>query len=128
MICAQLISLMGGTIGLESSLGKGSRAHFRLAFATISRKQMLNMHLQRKLSDRTFVDLSKEDIKILLVEDNSVNRVIAVAALKKLGFIHIDTAENGIIACDKANEPGIQYDIILMDCQVGKKDSLPGSC
>ena len=56
--------------------------------------------------------------KILLVEDNEMNREIATEILEEEGFI-IDTAEDGTVAVAKmkAAKPG-QYDLILMDVQM----------
>ena len=60
--------------------------------------------------------------KILLVEDNELNREIAVEILKEAGFV-VDTAEDGEIAVRKMKQavPG-QYDLILMDIQMPKMD------
>jgi len=63
-----------------------------------------------------------EGIRILLVEDNEMNREIAVEILGELGA-EIDTAEDGMIAVERVNdsEPG-HYDIILMDVQMPVMD------
>ena len=60
--------------------------------------------------------------KILLVEDNELNREIAVEILKEEGFV-VDTAEDGEVAVQKMEQavPG-QYDLILMDIQMPKMD------
>lgn len=56
--------------------------------------------------------------RILLVEDNDINREIAVEILKTTG-VAIDTAENGKEACDKiASYPEDRYDLVLMDIQM----------
>ncbi len=60
-----------------------------------------------------------KDKKILLVEDNDVNRQLATIILEKYG-VHIDAAENGLIAVEKVKEN--TYDIILMDCQMPEMD------
>ncbi len=59
--------------------------------------------------------------KILLVEDNPVNREVAVAMLENLGCV-IDTAENGLLAV-AAMAVGT-YDAVLMDCQMPIMDGL----
>ena len=63
-----------------------------------------------------------ENKRLLLVEDNDLNREIAQEILGEYGF-HIDTAENGAIAVEKisASEPG-DYDLILMDIQMPVMD------
>ena len=60
--------------------------------------------------------------KLLLVEDNELNREIALELLGEYGF-HMDTAENGAVAVDKiaAAAPG-DYDLILMDIQMPVMD------
>ena len=60
--------------------------------------------------------------KILLVEDNMMNREIATEILEEYGFV-VDTAEDGTIAVNKmkAAQPG-QYDLILMDVQMPVMD------
>lgn len=64
------------------------------------------------------VSLNLEGRRILLVEDNELNREIAQEVLEERGLI-IETAEDGSIAVDmvKASEPG-HYDLILMDVQM----------
>ena len=59
---------------------------------------------------------------ILLVEDNELNREIAMEILKEEGFV-VDTAEDGCVAVQKMeqSEPG-QYDLILMDIQMPNMD------
>ena len=59
---------------------------------------------------------------ILLVEDNELNREIAVAILDEYGFL-VDTAENGAVAVEKirTSDPG-RYDLVLMDVQMPVMD------
>ena len=60
--------------------------------------------------------------RLLLVEDNALNREIAVEILKEAGFL-VDTAEDGVEAVEKLEQaaPG-QYDLILMDIQMPRMD------
>ena len=60
--------------------------------------------------------------RLLLVEDNALNREIAVEILKETGFL-VDTAEDGVEAVEKMEQaaPG-QYDLILMDIQMPRMD------
>ena len=60
--------------------------------------------------------------KLLLVEDNELNREIALEILKEAGFV-VDTAEDGTVAVRKIKQaaPG-QYDLILMDIQMPNLD------
>ena len=60
--------------------------------------------------------------KLLLAEDNELNREIALEILKESGFV-VDTAEDGAVAVQKIKQaaPG-QYDLILMDIQMPNLD------
>jgi two-component system sensor histidine kinase/response regulator len=62
--------------------------------------------------------------KILLVEDNPVNREVAVGMLESLGCA-VDAAENGWLAIEAMN--GAAYDAVLMDCQMPIMDGLTAS-
>ena len=60
--------------------------------------------------------------RVLLVEDNELNREIAVEILHEYGFL-VDTAENGAIAVDKVrSSPAGRYDLVLMDIQMPVMD------
>ena len=60
--------------------------------------------------------------RVLLVEDNELNRELALAILKETGM-EIDTAEDGIEAVNIINEaPAGRYDLVLMDIQMPRMD------
>lgn len=58
----------------------------------------------------------RHDAQLLLVEDNTINQKVAVSMLNKLGFHHIDIADDGAIAVRMSEKK--QYDLIFMDCQM----------
>ena len=60
--------------------------------------------------------------RVLLAEDNELNREIALEILGEYGFV-IDTAENGAVAAEKvaASQPG-EIDLVLMDVQMPVMD------
>ncbi len=62
---------------------------------------------------------AKKRLKLLVAEDNGVNRVVAGGMLKKLGC-QVDFAENGAEAVAKSRQKG--YDMILMDCLMPEMD------
>ena len=70
---------------------------------------------QRSNKKETFITLDGKNKKILLVEDNKINQLLAVKILEKLSF-NVEIAENGQLAVE-AFESGT-YDLILMDCQM----------
>jgi CheY-like chemotaxis protein len=57
--------------------------------------------------------------RVLVVEDNAVNRKVAVALLDKLGYV-ADTAADGIEALEAMRRT--RYDVVLMDCQMPRMD------
>jgi len=65
--------------------------------------------------------------RILLVEDNMVNQIVATEILEQAGYM-VDTADNGQVAVDKLNiDAGSGYHIVLMDCQMPVLDGFEAS-
>ena len=133
-IVKKIVDRMGGTIAVKSRQGEGTEVIVILKFKVSSQPVANEMRaLSRPEQMETFSEKEKakqenskeessenpfKNKKILLVEDNELNREIAVELLKEEGFI-LDTAEDGIIAVEKMRtaKPG-QYDLILMDIQM----------
>ncbi|ACB77113.1 response regulator [Opitutus terrae] len=65
------------------------------------------------------VHLSRPGLRLLVAEDNGVNRVVAAGMLKKLGCV-VDFAENGAEAVRKCRLN--RYDMVLMDCLMPEMD------
>lgn len=105
-ICKSLVELMGGKLELESNIGAGTKVYFELA---------LEPALQ--LEEASEVVSSEEQhfdgVRILIVEDNPVNQMVAKAVLTKWGVTAI-VAVDGQKALDNIAEKGIP-DAILMD-------------
>lgn len=115
-ITKELVEKMGGTISVESVPGQGSTFSVLIPFITAEKADLVR--LDRKPSP------SIAGMKILLVEDNELNREIAVHNLKKAGA-EVVIAMNGNEALDRfsMSEPG-QYDCILMDIMMPVMDGL----
>lgn len=103
-----LIELMGGSISIESSLGIGSRFTVRLTL------RLQPEHIQADWPGDDGASLVGKHI--LLVEDNEINREIALALLHDSGFI-VDTAPDGAAAVDMVRRMP-PFDLILMDLQM----------
>ncbi len=114
-ITKSIVELMGGTIDVETELGKGTEFIVRVNFPIVDEADEVSDAAQIDDTKRE-IDFSK--VKLLLVEDNEVNREIASLILTEFGF-GLDTAENGKIAYEKvaASKPG-DFDAVLMDVQM----------
>ena len=112
-ITKSIVELMGGTIEVQTELGKGTEFIVRVDFPILEDTEEDEIEEAETQRD---IDFSK--VKLLLVEDNEVNREIASLILTEFGF-GLDTAENGKIAYEKvaASKPG-DYDCVLMDIQM----------
>ncbi len=110
-ITRSLVELMDGTIAIESELGKGTKV-------TLEFVNRIAEPVEPVLpEDESFFE-ELEGKKILLVEDNELNREIAMEILEEEGVL-VDTAEDGDIAVEKmAAAAEGQYDLILMDIQM----------
>ena len=110
-ITRSLVELMGGTIAIQSELGKGTSVAIELEHRIAEPEKAAAAE-----SAEAFGILAGK--KILLVEDNELNREIATDILEEEGIL-VDTAEDGDIAVSKLESaaPG-QYDLILMDIQM----------
>ena len=79
--------------------------------------------IEGEVTDRTGLsndEAWKKSVRLLIVEDNPVNMMVVQSVLGKLGYEHVDTAQDGLSAVEKAAQD--KYDLILMDCQMPKMD------
>lgn len=115
IISKRFIEQMEGSIFLESELNVGSRFIFtvRLGLTEIGGGQAVRQKNAQELDPEQLQLL--QGLQILLVEDNEVNRIVAVELLQKLQ-IRVDTAENGADALSQLQMH--RYDCVLMDVQM----------
>ena len=114
-ITKNLIDMMKGTIDVKSELGKGSEFIVTIPF------RLQKEHKEVKKEDENLLKVQIDDFKgkrVLLVEDNMMNREISTEYLQDFGFL-VENAENGEEACKilKNSEPGY-FDLVLMDIQM----------
>lgn len=113
-IVKSLVDMMGGTIDVESELGKGTKFSVILQHRIsdeISRKH------KNMISEAEMREVIKGK-KILLAEDNEMNAEIAMIILEDMGFV-VERVEDGCQCVAKIEQmPPDAYDVILMDIQM----------
>ncbi|MDQ7015554.1 MAG: response regulator [Gammaproteobacteria bacterium] len=116
-ICRDLVSLMKGDIGVESQLSKGSCFWFELPFL-LTDGHTLDFHETGEMSAHSFEAVSV-DARVLLVEDDEVNRKVASKMLKTLGC-QVVWAGDGEAAVAQFQQA--EFDLVFMDMQLPKLD------
>jgi signal transduction histidine kinase/CheY-like chemotaxis protein len=112
-ICRRLAEIMGGEIGVESHVGQGSKFWFAVDLATAA--------LPVATAPEPAASFLSHPLRILLAEDNRVNRSVVSRLLQAMGH-QVVTAENGREALQKL--PGNQFDLLLTDLQMPEMDGL----
>ncbi|MBX9689503.1 MAG: response regulator, partial [Candidatus Obscuribacterales bacterium] len=115
-ISKKLVKLMGGEIGVESEVGKGSRFWFEIPLELAEDKLEVTAPLKMVTLDN-WKPLA--NCRILLAEDHPINQMVAVSELED-GGAQVDLAADGEAACKACLEK--EYDLILMDCQMPVMD------
>ena len=114
-ISRHLIELMGGRLEVESEPGVGSTFHFSLNLPLVAADQAANLDDTLPPSDAG----ARFDARVLLVEDNAVNRRMARILLEQLGC-RVDEAADGRVAVERAATG--QHDLVLMDVSMPEMD------
>ncbi len=117
-ITKELIEMMGGKIGVKSEIGKGSNFHFEMPFVLSNEE-----HAKRseKIMHKTWEKhlshtIPAHDARILLAEDNEVNRVFMIKLLESQGLNDCTCVGTGREAIEKIADE--KFDLILMDCNM----------
>ncbi|MFP5429602.1 MAG: ATP-binding protein [Gammaproteobacteria bacterium] len=113
-ISRRLAERMGGRITASSHAGLGSRFHLSLPFDNSVHAVTANDRPRAPTSDEQLVRA-----RVLIVEDNPVNQLVAAEMVKKLG-LHADVAGDGAEALEALGR--LPYDLVLMDCQMPVMD------
>ncbi|HKV56440.1 MAG TPA: ATP-binding protein [Candidatus Binataceae bacterium] len=117
-ICAKLVELMQGEIGVVSVPNRGSSFYFtiKLMRAQASDASAGSAHDAQPSMRFTPRPDNHQNERLLVVDDNVVNRQIIQRQLQVLGYKDVEMACDGEQAVEKAIHS--EYGLILMDCQM----------
>ena len=113
-IVKSMVDMMGGTINMDSEVGKGTKFSITLQFPLASEKSISKQveHINKRF----------DGTRVLLAEDNAINREIADEILSSIG-VKVDHAKDGneVVEMFQHSANG-QYDLIFMDIQMPYKN------
>lgn len=117
-VVKKLIDLMGGSITVESNVGKGTKVTVLLSHRIVSREELVKYAEKEKGIDNRII-VGK---RILLAEDNELNAEIAMIILSDAGFV-CEHVSDGAEAFEAIKNHSVNYyDLVLMDIQMPVMD------
>jgi PAS domain S-box-containing protein len=116
-IVKQLVEMQNGSISVESKENVGSV--FTITIPYLHGKASLLTKKMPAASDKDIFSYSMQNLSVLLVEDNDINRLYAQSVLRRWNC-KTDTAENGLVAIERIKSK--RYDVVLMDIQMPVMD------
>lgn len=121
-ISKKLVEMMGGEIGIESELGRGSTFWFELPLDVVSTENADGSVSSEIIPFKKALNATKKkSFRILVAEDNETN-ILIISEMLKLGNHQFDIVKNGQLALDmlEANT----YDMMILDCNMPEMGGL----
>lgn len=116
-ICKSLATMMGGAVGVQSVLGQGSQFWFSVKLD----KALRLIEIPSGASSMAHLDGSLDGVRVLLVEDNELNQLLAGSILEQQGCV-VQVAATGADALERLRNE--LFDCVLMDMQMPGMDGL----
>jgi CheY-like chemotaxis protein len=116
-ICTRLVSMMNGSMWLDSQLGKGSTFNYTIQVRTANRAQLVPAPVGS--ASHQNASARSGSLNILLAEDNAVNQLVMSRLLHKRGH-RVVIAENGKLVLERAQSE--RFDAIFMDLEMPEMD------
>ena len=120
-ITQQLVSLMEGDIQVESEYGKGTVFTIKIKQRVVEKQVMKQITADSEESLKEYKKFTCPDYHVLVVDDNAMNRKLAMAMLKSYGFVLKD-ADSGKAAIEAVKQQ--KFDIIFMDHMMPEMDGM----
>jgi PAS domain S-box-containing protein len=116
-ICSQLVALMNGRISVRSVPGEGSAFLFEIPLPGVKESRKAHDSRRRGAAREKPVVMRPE--KVLLVEDNEINTLLALKQLQRIGFV-VTAVPNGQDAVEAVTRE--HFDLVFMDCHMPVMD------
>ena len=120
-IVKHLVELMEGTIEVESTYGKGTTVTITLPQKIVDKRPVSQMPKVPQTEQKIIDTFTAPGVKVLIVDDNVINRKVARGFLKNYAF-DLTEAESGPEAIELVRE--VRYDIIFMDHMMPGMDGI----
>ena len=119
-ITKDLVRMMRGEIGVNSTEGEGSTFCFKIQFSIAEELHQdlkeTYKNLGAEAKGDTINKITSDMAKVLVAEDHELNQVLVKKLLKRMNFMSYTMVDNGLSAVEEYESGG--YDLILMDCHM----------